>query len=245
MGPLLSPADLGAAPGDFLRANLRLLEEEIAASAEGAGRAPESIQLLAVTKYVDSEVIRLLYQSGVRDVGESRVQPLVAKAADLEDLDGLRFHLIGHLQRNKARRALEVAASIHSLDSPRLVTELESRLEVLAWRCPELYVEVNISGEDQKTGLPVAELPALLSKVAACPHLDPALRGLMAMAPYHPDPERARPCFRRLRELRDEMQERGLLPAGAGLSMGMSGDFRVAIEEGATVVRVGSRIFER
>lgn len=239
------PSSDPSAPSlEVLRENLRSVREDMSTAAGRAGRSPESIELLVVTKYVGTEVMRRLYDLGIRDFGENRVQPALRKVEALKDIGDLRFHFVGHLQRNKAGKAVEAFSSIHSLDSARLAAELESRLRARGLEAPDLYVEVNISGERQKTGLPPEGLTELLEVLAKCPRLHRRLRGLMGMAPYNPDPEAARPSFRHLRRLRDAMRERRLLPPDAGLSMGMSSDFQVAIEEGATVVRVGSRIYE-
>jgi hypothetical protein len=247
--PLLTPKDLAPDPLARLKRNLARCRSRIAAAAARAARAPESVSLVAVTKYVDGDVMRLLHEIGVREFGENRVQDGVAKRAQLADLADARIHLIGHLQRNKVKRALEAFASIHSLDSQRLAEEIERRLEESAVAAgarppPRLFIEVNVAGEASKTGLPAGALDDLLASIAGLPRVRAALSGLMAMAPFSADPEDARSCFRRLRELRDSAIAGGRLPAGAGLSMGMSSDFEVAIEEGATVVRVGSALYE-
>src|SRR5262249_53160098 len=180
----------------------------------------------------------------------------VEKREALPDREDLRWHLVGHLQRNKARRGLESCRSIHSLDSERLARKLEEELMRVdpSGAPPErlsLYVEVNISGEASKAGLRPEEAPAFLEMLRQFPGVSGRVIGLMTIAPESPDPEAARPPFRRLRERRDALVAQGLLPppegtrpGGAGLSMGMSGDFEVAVEEGATVVRVGTRLFQ-
>jgi pyridoxal phosphate enzyme (YggS family) len=224
--------------------NLRRVREEIARACRRAGRRPQEVELVAVTKTAGLEEVRALWEEGVRDFGESRVQAAAARDEALEGLEGIRWHLIGHLQRNKAARALRLFHAIHSLDSRRLLREIEVLLARDAAPAPAIYIEVNVAGETRKTGLPLAELPALLEELQSCPLLKPRVRGLMTMAPYSDDSEASRPHFRKLRELRDRTLEEKLLPAG-GLSMGMSSDFEVAIEEGATSVRVGTRLFER
>jgi pyridoxal phosphate enzyme (YggS family) len=234
-----------------LRENLERCREAIAAAAARSGRNPDSVKLLPVTKYVEAPVVRLLHELGERDFAERTVQRGDALAKELADLEGVRWHLVGHLQRNKVARALEIFASIHSLDSLRLAQEIGARARSSGHGLPDLYVEVNIGGEARKTGLPVEEVRNLLSAlVRIFPSAGgvPPVAGLMTMAPLPPAGasagEAARPFFRRLRELRDELVAEGLLASGAGLSMGMSGDFEAAVEEGATVVRVGSMLYE-
>lgn len=227
-----------------IRANLAAVRERMARAAERAGRDPAGVKLLVVTKSASAEEVAALPACGVGEAGESRVQDAQAKARALGAAAGaLRWQLIGHLQTNKARKALEVFSGMHSLDSARLAAALEKEL---AARRPDaafpVYIEVNTTGEDAKTGASGEELRAILEKLRQCPHLDPV--GLMTMGPLGGGPEAARKCFRRLRETLAELRAAGQVPAGcSGLSMGMSGDFEAAIEEGATVVRVGSAIF--
>lgn len=243
---------------DLLRANIESCRAEIAAAARRAGRDPSEITLLPVTKYLPADVFPLLHRLGFSAFGESRVQRVSALRNELADLPGVdlpdgalpefEWHLIGHLQRNKVARALELFASIHSVDSLRLARELASQANARQSPLPPLYVEVNVSREAGKTGLPEDEVASILELFASDEGLgdlspEPLVSGLMTMAPQNADPDEARPYFRRLRELKDTYVQRGLLRAGAGLSMGMSGDFQVAIEEGATVVRVGSGLY--
>lgn len=223
-----------------IHANLNAVRASIAAACERSGRPRESVTLIAVTKYAELDWMRALYDQGIRDFGESRPQQL-AERRPLFPGD-VRWHLIGHLQRNKARKVLPLAHRIHSVDTVRLLDAVDRLGEELSLR-PDVLLEVNVSGESAKDGFSPAALLAQWNAVAGFTHL--RLRGLMTMAPLTDDPEHARPVFRRLRELRDELQ------AGAPphvhlneLSMGMSGDFEVAIEEGATMVRVGSRLFD-
>jgi pyridoxal phosphate enzyme (YggS family) len=205
-----------------------------------------------VVKSVGPEVVKLLHALGIRDVAEGTVQQARIKQAALAGLPGLRWHLVGHLQRNKARRVVESFASLHSLDSLRLAVAIEE--EIVRLRAgpagagderplPVLYLEVNVSGESRKGGVAAAEARRFLAEIRRLPGVASRIAGLMTMAPEGPDPEDVRPVFRALRELRDGLIADGLLPPGAGLSMGMSGDYRVAVEEGATVVRVGTRLF--
>lgn len=222
-----------------MRENLTQCQEAIGEAAKRAGRDPATVTLVAVTKYVEASAIRDLYAAGGRDFGESRVQRCVALDAELADLSGIRWHLIGHLQRNKARRALQVIHSLHSLDSVRLATEMERHADEAR---PRVYIEVNVTREPRKSGASEEEVEPLLRHIQAQGVLAPA--GLMTLARRSEDPESSRETFRRLRELRDAFVAGGLLPEDAGLSMGMSNDFAVAVEEGSTVVRIGSRLFE-
>ena len=233
------------------RENVLACRREIEEAARRSGRDPSSVSLMAVTKYVEARVIRLLYQVGVRDFGESTVQGGSARSQELSDLQGIRWHLVGHLQRNKAHRALEVFESIHSLDSLSLAQEIRAQAGKRGLPVPDLYVEVNISKEPQKAGMEDRKLRDFLLALRgedgaskSGPPLFPRIAGLMGMAPHAEGPESSRPYFRQLREMRDSLSREGLLPEGAGLSMGMSGDFPVAVEEGATVVRIGSYLFQ-
>jgi pyridoxal phosphate enzyme (YggS family) len=228
-----------------IESNLRRLREQMARAAAGAGRAAGDVALMAVTKYVGPEIVRLLHKAGLRDFGENTVQQGCAKRQALADLEGARWHLIGHLQRNKVSRALESFHSIHSVDSERLLAEIGLQASRRSLPAPPLYIEVNVSREPRKTGLPEEALRGLLRFVGQENSLPrDCVKGLMTMAPYSTDAEEARPWFRRLRELRDSLVREGLIPEGAGLSMGMSGDFAVAIAEGATVIRIGSYLVE-
>jgi len=206
----------------------------VAAAAERAGRRPEEITLVAVTKGVEMGRIRDVVAAGVIDVGESRVQEAVEKVAALRA--GARWHLVGHLQRNKAGLAAGLFSVIHSVDSVGLAEALS--------RYPpqpvDVLVQVNVAREPQKFGVPPDGLAAVLRRTALLPKV--RVVGLMTMAPQHPDPEHARPVFRRLRTLRDEVAK-VLGTALPHLSMGMSDDFEVAVEEGATLIRVGRAIF--
>lgn len=217
--------------------NVRRVRERIAAAAARAGRDAAGVTLVAVTKSVGRWAFPALAAAGVRDIGENRVQDATAKAAGAPV--GLRWHLLGHLQTNKARKAVELFPVVHSVDSARLALALERECE-RAGREVEAFVEVN-SGEVQKAGLREAELEGFWREVSALKRV--RWVGLMTMAPFSEDPEPSRPHFRRLRALRDEWRERSVTSL-TGLSMGMSGDFEVAVEEGATHVRVGRALFE-
>ncbi len=211
--------------------------ERIAAAAERAGREPASVRLVAVSKTVAAARVAEAVAAGVTDLGENRVQEAAAKRPQLPD--GVRWHMVGHLQTNKAARAAATFAVVHSVDSVRLA-------EALAARRPaelgdlEVLLEVELTGLPGHTGLAPAGLGEAVTAIAGLGGL--RLRGLMTMAPPVADPEEARPVFAALRRMRDELEQRwgGALPE---LSMGMSGDFEVAVEEGATAVRLGRAIF--
>lgn len=225
---------------DRLSENLHRVRERIAAACARANRPPEVVTLIAVTKYAELDWVRGLIELGVTNLGESRPQQLVARAGQLPA--AVRWHLIGHLQRNKVDSLLPVVDRIHSVDSMRLVEQLAKSADKLGCR-PRVLLEVNVSGEASKDGFVVEELLAVWPAILACDSL--VIDGLMTMAPLDAAPEAARPTFRGLRELRDRLRDsaggRGPLPE---LSMGMSGDFEVGIEEGATMIRVGSSLFE-
>ena len=218
--------------------NLERVRAELAAACERAGREPVSVRLMAVSKTHPPEAIHEAYAAGQRLFGENRVQEMQAKAPGLAGLPDLELHLIGPLQNNKTGKAAEVFGAIDTLDSAKTAVRLNAGAEALGRVLPVL-VEVKLSPEESKHGLAPEELPALLEAIAALPHLRAA--GLMTVPPLDGEPEAARPYFRRLRELRDSYVE--TYPTLTELSMGMSGDFAVAVEEGSTTVRVGTAIF--
>jgi len=223
--------------------SLAALRARMEAAARRAGRSPAEVELMAVTKQVEPRRIREAYDAGLRLFGENRVQEFAEKVNLLRDLTGARFLLIGHLQTNKAARAAELFAGVDSLDSLRLAEKLNAAAAKLEKKLPVL-IEVNLAGEAAKTGL-APDSRELEELLAAAPQL-PALefRGLMAIPPHTDDPEGARPYFRRLRELRDALRARNLPAVGTQtLSIGMSHDFEVAIEEGATCIRLGTALF--
>jgi len=214
----------------------RAVTERIAAACGRAGRASDSVTLIAVTKTHPPEAVDALARIGQLDVGENRVQEAKAKAPMCDGR--VRWHGIGHLQTNKVRDAVRLFSMIHSVDSARLVEEIERQAAAQGKRVPVL-LEVNVSGEGSKFGLAPEETAGVAETANRLPHL--ILRGLMTMPPYAKDPEAARPFFRRLALLRRDIEQRLGVPL-ADLSMGMSGDFEVAIEEGATLVRVGTAL---
>jgi pyridoxal phosphate enzyme (YggS family) len=223
--------------------NLAQVRQRIADAARRANRRPEEIALMAVTKTFPPEVIRQAYAAGQRLFGENRVQEFAEKAPSLANLPGIEFHLIGHLQSNKAAKAAQIFAGSDSVDSLHLAEKLNVAARNNAKRLPVL-IEINVGGEDAKSGVAPdsPELEALLSTAPRLEHLE--FRGLMSIPPLTEDPEAARPYFRSLRELRDQIAGRKLSAVGMDvLSMGMSHDFEIAIEEGSTCVRVGTAIF--
>jgi hypothetical protein len=220
-----------------LATRLERTRARIAAAAARAGRPPP--ELLAVVKLVPDEVVAELFDLGVREVAENRVQKLAARPPAL--LARGRFHLIGSLQTNKARKAVETAAEFHAVDRFDLIEVVQREAARIGRRWP-VWIEVNLAREPQKHGVDPDELPALACGVAAASELE--LRGLMTIAPIADDPELARPHFRELARWSASLRAEGILPpAASGLSMGMSNDFEVAIEEGATIVRIGSALF--
>jgi pyridoxal phosphate enzyme (YggS family) len=214
---------------ETLEQRLAAVRDRIARAAERSGRDPSGILLLAVTKVFPASVIRDAYDLGLREFGENYVQEFEGKAPEVGQLPGARFHLIGHLQSNKSKKAAELFQTIQTVDSAKLARRLNESERPL-----DVMLEVKLSEENAKSGADPGELPALIAAVRQCPNL--RLQGLMTMPPWSDDPEASRPYFRRLRELG---QEHGL----AGLSMGMSHDLETAIQEGSTCVRVGTALF--
>ncbi|MBV9959212.1 MAG: YggS family pyridoxal phosphate-dependent enzyme [Acidobacteria bacterium] len=221
---------------------LALIRRRIDACAHGAGRAPEEVELIAVSKTHPAALLREAIAAGVESFGENRVQEAEAKIMEL-GREGVRWHLIGHLQANKARRAVQLFDVIHSLDSDALARRLDRLCAEEERALLPVLIQVDLAGEETKTGASVDALPELVAVVNAAQHL--RLAGLMTLPPFFEEAEQARPFFRRLRELRDELAAGGAFGGSARgeLSMGMSHDFEVAIEEGATMVRVGTAIF--
>jgi len=233
-------------PADRCRDNLAAVRGRIAEACRRAGRNPADVRLVGVTKYVSAATARMLLDAGCSDLAESRPQSLWSKAAALGDASpAARWHLIGHLQRNKIRRTLPLLSLLHSLDSVRLLEAIEVEAAA-AGRVCEALVEVNLAGDPGRTGVLEADVAAVVAAAAAMPHV--TLRGLMGMAAVPEDGDDravARRQFARLRELRDSLA--GRMPEAVGLtelSMGMSGDFEEAILEGSTLVRVGSALWE-
>ncbi len=223
--------------------NIADVRARIAAAARRAGRDPAAITLMAVSKTFSAESVRQAYTAGLRVFGENRVQEFAGKAEAVRDLDGAEWHLIGHLQSNKAARAAELFAAVDSIDSVKLAEKLNAAAEKLGKILPVL-IEINVGGEDAKTGVGLGsgEFSRILLEAERWKSL--SVRGLMTVPPYTEDPEGARPHFRQLRQIRDKIAARHLPGVSMEiLSMGMSHDFEVAIEEGSTCVRLGTAIF--
>lgn len=225
---------------DDFRHNIAAVQAKIDAAAQRAGRDPSEVELLPVSKTVSEERIVNAVAAGCRRLGENKVQEAKRKHGNLADLD-VAWSVIGHLQTNKAKDVAAFAAEFQALDSLRVAEALDRRLQA-AGRALDVYVQVNTSDEDSKYGLEPEELPALLKQLPNYSSL--RVRGLMTLALFSDDAERVRPCFQKLRGLRDRMREENPdLIGDGGLSMGMSGDYELAIEEGSTCVRVGQAIF--
>ncbi len=214
-----------------MKSRLEAVEERIACAVQRCGRRREDVTLVAVTKLFPASVICEAYGLGLREFGENYVQEFEGKTAEVSNLTGARFHLIGHLQSNKSNIAAELFDVVQTVDTPKLAQRLDSTGKPL-----EIFLEVKLSGEESKFGADPAALSGLIETVGTCGHLK--LIGLMTMPPWTEDAEPSRPYFRRLRELAEEHRL-------TGLSMGMSHDFEVAIEEGATHIRVGTALFGR
>lgn len=230
--------------------NLRRVTEGVAAAAERARRDPAEVKLVAVTKAVEVDDIKTLIELGVVDIGESRVQQLTARAERISQWLGrrrkegpseVRWHMVGHLQRNKVRHVIEWAGIIHSVDSLRLAEEIAARAE-RSERTVDVLLQVNCSEERQKQGVAVGAAAHLAEQICTLKHL--RLLGLMTMAPLASKPEKARPTFVRLREIFEEMRTEKI--GGKDfrhMSMGMTQDYQVAVEEGATILRIGTALF--
>lgn len=249
---------------DSLAERYAIVRERVANAARKSGRRAEDVILVAVTKYADPEQIREILALGHRDLGENRVQQLVQRAAMVEDYlerlavlptskhsagekkhavaaEGVRWHMIGHLQRNKARKVADIARLVHSVDSLRVAEELQA-VALKRDQVIDVLVQVNCSGEESKFGCPIPAAIPLAEQISTM--INVRVRGLMTMAAYSDTPEDARPTFARCRELFDEMLAKKVVEGQFNLlSMGMSGDYEVAISEGANIVRVGSHIF--
>lgn len=228
-----------AAISEQIAENLKRVQARIARAAERAGRPADRVTLVAVSKTHPAAVIREAVAAGVRVLGENRVQEAEEKVGEVEG--DVVWHLVGHLQRNKAKAAVELFDLIHSVDSLRLAREVGKRA-VQAGKSARVLVQVNTSGAASQFGVEPEEAPDLVGGISEVAGV--RVEGLMTIGAFLPDPESVRPCFVRLRKLRDEIAAAGLKGVSmAHLSMGMTGDFEVAVEEGATLVRVGTAIF--
>lgn len=226
---------------EVLENNLAAIKERIRVVCERVGRNPSSVRLLPVSKTKSEKVLRMAYAAGIREFGENRVQEAQQKSEEMADLTDVRWCVIGHLQTNKAKYVARFAHEFQALDNLRVAEELDRRLQQEG-RSLDVFVQVNSSNEPQKFGLPPAEVAAFIQELPNYSTLN--VKGLMTLAEFSSSEERVRACFVRMRELQARLRDN--LPAGISLdelSMGMSGDFEIAIEEGATVVRVGQAIF--
>lgn len=222
-----------------LAANIAQVRAHIEAAAQRAGRSVREITLVAVSKTKPVELVEIAYNLGVTDFGENRVQEALPKIATFHPA-GVHWHMIGHLQGNKAGKVVEAFDAVQSVDSLRLAQTLDRLAATRETRLPVL-LEVNVAGEASKTGMAFADTLAMARQIAALPHLE--VQGLMTVAPQSDDPEAVRPVFRTLRTLRDRLREAIPDCSWQHLSMGMTDDYSIAIEEGATIVRIGRAIF--
>ena len=231
----------GLSQENGLKARIEAVQDRIQAACDRAGRPRDSVRLVAVSKRKPADMIRSAYELGLRDFGENYAQELRDKTRQLEGLDGIRWHFIGPIQRNKVRYLVGRAALLHAVDSVEVLDALQGRAERMGLE-QNVLLEVHLSGEASKAGVQPEDLPALLDHLATTPNLKCV--GLMTMPPLDAPGDSARPYFARLRELAEE-QSRIERPNVSlkELSMGMTSDFEVAIEEGATLVRVGTAIF--
>ena len=224
-----------------LAVRLADVRARLAAAAKRGGRNPDDVRLIAISKTHPATVIKQACQLGATDFGENRVQEADGKIGEI-GRENVRWHLVGHLQANKARRAVNLFDVIHSLDTIDLAQRLDRLCAEEGRASLPVLIQVDLGHEETKSGIDESELTQLVESLGPLTRVE--LIGLMTLPPFFDDPEQNRPFFRRLRELRDELNQRGAFADGSGeLSMGMTHDFEVAIEEGATMVRVGTAIF--
>lgn len=224
-----------------IAANLAAVRKRIAEAAAHAGRAPSDVEIVAVTKTHAAETVRRAISAGMAVFGENKVQEAEAKITDIGH-ENITWHMIGHLQSNKARRAVQLFDVIQSVDSLELAERLERICNEEGRGELPIFVQIDLAREHTKNGIPEADLAGLTAYLETCRHL--RFDGLMAIPPFFDDPERTRPFFARLRAIRDELQKQGAFGNRIGkLSMGMSHDLEIAVEEGATAVRIGTDIF--
>lgn len=226
-----------------LRENLNAVQKRIADAAQRGGRDAAEIRLISVSKTFPAETLQMAVAAGATDLGENRIQEAESKIAEI-GRTAARWHLIGNLQANKARKAVRIFDVIQTLDSLELAQRLERICQEEGRENLEVLIQIDLAGETQKSGVSEQDLPQIVEFIQTARHLK--LKGLMILPPFYNEAERVRPFFRRLREIRDELQKQNAFGESSGeLSMGMSGDFEAAIEEGATLVRVGTAIFGR
>ena len=223
----------------MLKDNLYAVKQNIAMAAGRAGRNPEDITLIAVSKTKPAEMIREIYDEGIREFGENKVQEITAKSAELPD--DINWHMIGHLQRNKVRQVIDKVVLIHSVDSLRLAEQIETEAEKKDLHV-DILLEVNVAREESKYGFFLEEVEDALKKISQYSHL--TVKGLMTIAPYVENPEENRDIFKKLYQLFIDIKSKNIDNGTMSvLSMGMTGDYQVAIEEGSTMIRVGTGIF--
>ena len=222
-----------------MKQRLEQVRERIRKACESCERDPDSVRLVAVSKTVAADIVKEAIAAGVTIVGENYVQEAREKFKALVQYP-LSWHFIGHLQSNKAKYAVRLFDLIHTVDSLKLAFELDKQA-AKAGKVQQILVQVNISGEDTKSGIPADEAPRLISEISRMENI--ALKGLMTMPPYFYQPEKVRPFFAALRKLRDQIEQTQPNVSLSELSMGMTGDFEAAIREGATLVRIGTAIF--
>lgn len=245
MNPLLTVKAEGQAR-EILGRNLQEIRTRIEAACERSGREPESIKLVLSTKYVDASVIRLLYELGVTDIGENRVQDTQQKQESLSDLS-IKWHMFGHLQRNKVKKALKIFGLIHSVENLPLAEEIDRvSVDMDMGKRTDILVEVNVSGEPQKYGLRPEDTVSFLEKISTMRGIK--VLGLMTMTPFmdidNVDAELCRSIFRGLRRLSEDIEKREIEGVRMQyLSMGMTQDFEIAVEEGSNLLRIGSAVF--
>ena len=222
-----------------IRENVQFARNKIAEACRRSGRKSEEIELVAITKTVDVEQINEAIEAGIRVVGENRVQEAWRKFQEVGEK--AHWHMVGHLQTNKVKRVLQFADMIHSVDSVYLAREIQTQAKKLD-RTIEILIQVNTSGEESKFGLEPEATIGAIEEVSTLPNLK--VKGLMTIGAFLPNPEDVRPCFKLLNDLKDRVSERGITSVEIGtLSMGMTNDYEIAIEEGSTMVRVGTAIF--
>ena len=223
----------------MLKENLANVEKNIEQACKNAGRSRDEVTLIAVSKTKPVEMLQEIYDENIRDFGENKVQELCSKMEQLPS--DIRWHMIGHLQRNKVKQVLPHAVLIHSVDSLRLAEQIDQEAEKLGITA-KILLEVNVAKEESKFGMMPEEVPEMVEQISLLPHLQ--IEGLMTIAPFVDDPEKNRPVFQKLYQLSVDIKKKNIDNVNMGvLSMGMTGDYQVAIEEGATMVRVGTGIF--
>ena len=223
----------------MVKENLELVKRRIEAACKRSNRDPEEVTLIAVSKTKPSDMIVDAYETGIRDFGENKVQELCNKFEELPK--DIRWHMIGHLQRNKVKQVIDKAVLIHSVDSVRLAKQIEEEAEKNNL-CVDILLEVNVANEESKFGFLLEETEAAIRMISSFPHI--RIKGLMTIAPFVENSEQNRPVFKKLNEFYVDMQRKNIDNVNMNmLSMGMTGDYEIAIEEGATLVRVGTGIF--